>query len=215
MPWPFNHSNPLEREKMTVIQLPSPELLRKLLRYNYDTGKLFWRERTPDVFKDGKQSAEWICSRWNSTFANNETFTAVSKNGYLTGEILGKKLLSHRVIWAIVTGFWPVDQIDHEDHDRQNNKFGNLFEATRQENMKNQSMSKLNTSGHVGVVWNKEKSKWQAQIGVNRKIINLGRFLDIEDAIDARQAANIKYGFHRHHGKKYIFKNLMWSFCNE
>lgn len=36
---------------------------------------------------------------------------------------------------------------------------------------------------------------------VNYKTIYLGRFDNLEDAIKARQEAEIKYGFHPNHGK--------------
>lgn len=49
------------------------------------------------------------------------------------------------------------------------------------------------TSGHKGVTWRKDKFKWQAQIGFQRKIIHLGYFSDIQDAIDARKEAEEFY----------------------
>jgi len=36
----------------------TPELLRQLLRYEPETGKLFWKARTPDMFQDGQKSKE-------------------------------------------------------------------------------------------------------------------------------------------------------------
>lgn len=47
----------------------SPETLRKLLRYEPDTGKLFWRKRTPDMFSGGYRSPEGNCSAWNARLA--------------------------------------------------------------------------------------------------------------------------------------------------
>lgn len=34
---------------MSTKPIPSPELLRKLLRYDHETGKLFWRERPVEI----------------------------------------------------------------------------------------------------------------------------------------------------------------------
>ena len=36
---------------MAVKALPSPEVLRQLLRYEPETGKLFWKERSALFFK--------------------------------------------------------------------------------------------------------------------------------------------------------------------
>ena len=61
--------------------------------------------------------------------------------------------------------------------------------------MINNEKSKLsaNTSGHKGVSWDKSRNKWYAYITVNYKLINLGRFSILEDAIEARKKAEIKY----------------------
>lgn len=176
------------------------DMLRKLLRYDYDAGKLFWRERPVGMFTDGKLAAQHSCNAWNTRYANTEAFTAVNAHGYLVGNIFYRQLRAHRVIWAIVTGFWPVEQIDHDDHDRSNNKFGNLSEATNQENGRNRSISKNNTSGVVGVSWYKYTSKWVAKIRIDGRAKHLGYFDDKADAIAARATANIEYDFHVNHG---------------
>ena len=46
-----------------------------------------------------------------------------------------------------------------------------------------------NTSGHKGVYWNKRQRKWHAQIHLRGKNYHLGYFENIQDAIDARKAA--------------------------
>jgi len=52
---------------------------------------------------------------------------------------------------------------------------------------------KNNTSGVKGVSWIKESQKWKTVIKFQGKVIQLGRFEDIEDAIKARQKAEEKY----------------------
>lgn len=49
--------------------------------------------------------------------------------------------------------------------------------------------SKANKSGIVGVNWDKSRGKWQASIKFRGHKYNLGRFENIQDAIDARHAA--------------------------
>lgn len=181
--------------------LPSPELLRKLLRYEPDTGKLFWRERAPDMFEGKRVCADLACSRWNGRNAGKEAFTANGNHGYKTGNVFGTLYLAHRVIWAIFHGHWPKDQIDHINGDRTDNQIKNLRNVSASENSKNMKMPSTNSSGVIGVCWRKAKGRWQAQIRVSGRVKHIGSFLEIEDAIAARKEAEIKYGYHENHGR--------------
>lgn len=49
------------------------------------------------------------------------------------------------------------------------------------------TMQKNNTSGHTGVSWDITRNKWKVSIKVDGKTINLGRFEDLQEAIDARK----------------------------
>jgi hypothetical protein len=95
----------------------------------------------------------------------------------------------------------PEHGIDHEDGNGLNNRWENLRDVTRLENMRNRRKYKNNTSGVVGVVWNKARGKWQVQIKVKGTLIFLGYFVNKDDAIKARKKADIKYGFHKNHGE--------------
>lgn len=57
----------------------------------------------------------------------------------------------------------------------------------------NKRKDKRNTSGKTGVSFIKSKNKWRAYITKNNKQINLGLFIDIKDAICARNEAELKY----------------------
>ena len=50
----------------------------------------------------------------------------------------------------------------------------------------NQRKRSTNTSGFVGVYWDISKNKWTAKIGSNTKLINIGSFKIIEEAVQAR-----------------------------
>lgn len=54
---------------------------------------------------------------------------------------------------------------------------------------------KNSTSGVTGVLWNTKRQRWQSMVKVDGKQIHLGFFVQKDDAIAARQAANVKYGF--------------------
>lgn len=186
---------------MTNTSLPSPEMLRKLLRCEPETGKLFWRERSVDLFTDGKQSANHNCAAWNAKFAGKEAFTSVGSHGYYQGAIFNSPHLIHRVIWAMVNGEWPSDQVDHINGDKLDNRPENLRDVTSQENLRNQKMYCNNTSGHTGVRWYKGRRKWRATIHVSGKRTHLGYFTSKDDAIAARKAAEIEHGYHPNHGR--------------
>ncbi len=180
---------------------PSPGLLRKLLRYEPDTGKLFWRERTPDMFEGGLYSSERSCRAFNTRHADKEAFTSDSFDGYKQGMTLGKAYQAHRIVWALHYGEWPEGQIDHINGIRDDNRIVNLRVVSNSENCKNQKLRSTNTSGHLGVSWHKPTGRWQAYIQTSGRINYLGIFKDFEEAVKVRKEAEEKYGYHENHGR--------------
>ena len=84
---------------------------------------------------------------------------------------------------------------DHIDGDGLNNQRGNLRLATRSQNNMNGRLHRNNTSGYRGVRWEKRRRQWRAALGVNGRLINLGRFDDPVAAAHAyNQAALEHYG---------------------
>lgn len=183
---PFHHKR--GENAVTDKRIPSPEELRKLLRYEPETGKLFWYERPRALFETKRHF-----SIWNVRYAGKEAFTAIDRNGYKYGSIHGVLYRAHRVIWAIQTGQWPLDQVDHINRSRTDNRWFNLREATNTENCRNVSFKKTNTSGIKGVSWNTKLGRWVAQISCDRKKIHLGYYYDINDAAAAYATAAKKY----------------------
>lgn len=186
---------------MTTKTIPTPAELHKILRYEPETGKLFWRQRTPDMFEDTGYSAERKCIVWNSRFSGKEAGTNAFSHGYITVSVNYLDLLAHRVIWVMVHGKEPHDQIDHIDGNRANNRAENLRDVSRSDNQRNQAIMKNNTSGYHGVHYSRTEQKWRASINTNGKKVILGRFNCITAAIVARKAAEKKYGYHVGHGK--------------
>ena len=124
----------------------------------------------------------------------------VSKDGYRYFGFKGKTLKTHRAIYLMVTGTLPPF-VDHENHIRTDNRWGNLKAATIVTNNRNCSLQQNNKSGVVGVSWSKSRQKWVAMIWHNSKPVPLGRFVEKDDAILARQDAEKLYGYHANHGK--------------
>lgn len=155
-----------------------PHSLRQLLRYDRETGRLFWLPRPVELFKDGFRSAEHDCRLWNSRCAGKEAFTALNASGYRHGKVHGKGYLAHRIIWAMLHGAWPLEEVDHVNGVRSGNRPSNLRQASRVQNCRNRRASSRNTSGFKGVTWDKKAGKWQAQIGSQNSKVKLGYFED-------------------------------------
>lgn len=75
--------------------------------------------------------------------------------------------------------------IDHINHNKLDNRKQNLRHCTRSQNMMNNKSK--------GIFWYKNKNRWIAKIMVNYKNINLGSFINEQDAIKARRNAEKKY----------------------
>jgi hypothetical protein len=181
---------------MTRKELPSPALLRKLLRYEPDTGKIFWLERPAEMFPDARS-----CKIWNTRYSNKEALACVNNRGYKHGHVEYVKILAHRVTWAFIYGEWPSKQIDHINGDRLDNRIENLRQVTNQQNQKNRFKSKANKSGFNGVHRHYDGGKWVAAISVNGKSKHLGLFEKINDAVSARKKAEKTFGYSERHGE--------------
>lgn len=92
-------------------------------------------------------------------------------------------------------------QVDHANHDTLMNTRWNLKATTSTGNNRNRRLLDSNTSGFCGLERRKGTNKWVAKIKVHGKRKHLGTFDSKDDAIAARVAANILYGFHPNHGK--------------
>jgi hypothetical protein len=172
------------------------ETLRQLLRYEPETGKLYWRER-PEKMCETQRAA----LTWNARFANKEAFTTAHTDGYLSGCIFRRRYQAHRIIWALYFGEWPAGQIDHINGVRTDNRLANLRDVSQSDNQRNAARRRDNISGVTGVYWNKNERKWMAQINGDKRQIHLGYFTNIDDAVAARKAAERQHNYHPSHGR--------------
>lgn len=187
---------------MAKKPLPSPEVLRQLLRYEPETGKLFWKERGAEWF-----SAEWQRRQWNKRLAGTEAFrTVYGPRGYLQGSIFNEMYMSHRIVYCMHFGDPGVLEIDHLDGNRTNNRIENLRAVSGMENAKNRGLGKNNTAGVLGLYYNKADRFWYARIRVARVDHYLGRFSDLEAATEARREAERRHGFHENHGGRDAYR---------
>lgn len=173
---------------------PDPTSLREVLDYDPGTGVFAWAEPEASWFKT---RGHW--EAYLGWVEGKAPFRPTHSGGYATGRILAVELLAHRVAWAWYYGVWPT-QIDHINHERTDNRIANLRQAPQKQNARNASRRVDNTSGVTGVVWQKDRKKWAAQIMVDGKAISLGRYDKFEDAVAARKAGALRFGFHPNHG---------------
>lgn len=77
-------------------------------------------------------------------------------------------------------------------------KVNGNYEASncRWANKFQQAANRRNNNKVVGVHWFKRDKKWQAQIKINGKTINLGRYLTHSEAAQARRAAEILHNIY-------------------
>jgi hypothetical protein len=169
-------------------ELPCPDILRNLLRYEPDTGKLFWLPRHQGFFD---QSRHWLA--WNTRYSGMEAFTTINDNGYCQGDIFNRKHAAHRVAWAIFYGESAQGPVDHINGIRSDNRIENLRLASPMENSRNCASARGSSSRFLGVSWHKGNKKWSAQIRVNRCQKHLGYFKDEESAAAAYIAAAKAY----------------------
>lgn len=160
--------------------------MQSILFYDKGTGEFTWKERPKSHFKNLS-----YCKRWNMRYAGTKAGTIDGK-GYSQINIRSKLYRAHRVAWLCTYGEWPVGEIDHINGIKTDNAITNLREATHSQNNMNREATK-NTSGARGVYWNKARSKWQAQIKLDRKCMYLGSFDNLEDAAKAYDLAASKY----------------------
>lgn len=99
-------------------------------------------------------------------------------------------------------GEWPKADIDHINGDITDNRLCNLRAVSHEANTQNQKLRRTNTSGVMGVSFHKPYRKWVAAVKCNGKVNFLGCFHRKEDAIAAREAGLIRFGFHPNHGKR-------------
>ena len=120
----------------------------------------------------------------------------VNSDGYVYIVLDKKKYVAHRLIWLYLYGHWPTNQLDHINRIRHDNRLINLREVTIKENRQNLNLTSKNKSGVRGVSFDKPTNLWRANIQVNGKTINLGRYDTIEKAAKAYAMGAKKYHTH-------------------
>lgn len=149
------------------MSILSREDLVGLLHYAPDSGDFTWRVRPAAGVPEGSVAGTTLKSGYRSI--------RIGRAGYR----------AHRLAFLYMTGHWPAGDVDHIDGDRANNRWANLREATRSQNMANRGATRTNPTGTKGVCWDEQRHGWRAAITVDRKRIHLGIFGDAAQAQEA------------------------------
>ena len=143
----------------------------------------------------------WLKVSGGNKYVGRVAGSLNNKDGYRYIRFNGTLIAEHNLAWLYVHGEFPAIILDHRNHIRDDNRLKNLGLAGASGNAKNLSLSKKNKSGYHGVYPYLKKGKWLAVIGAGGKLVKLGVFDTKEEAISARLAAELKYGYHLNHGK--------------
>ena len=105
-------------------------------------------------------------------------------NGYRGIRFNGKDYKEHRLVWLYHHSVWPK-RLDHINRVKDDNRIENLREVTHQQNMFNTSAYKNNKLGVKNICVSKS-FRYQVGFTLNGKVVYLGTFDTIEEAIEKR-----------------------------
>ena len=129
---------------------------------DFATGILCWRIKPARNIKAGKKAG------------------TLGSNGYWYVTVDKKMYLTHRVLWLMYYGNWPLKNIDHIDRNSQNNAIHNLRDVTQSENLHNAKVKWTSETKAKGVFPN--GNGFMARVKVNGKNKYLGTYPTIEAA---------------------------------
>jgi hypothetical protein len=144
-----------------INKLPSLEELKKLFKYDPETGE-FTKLVTTGNSKAGLSSGH------------------LASDGYLILCFKRKRFLAHRLAWLMYYGTEPKQVIDHIDGNRLNNKIQNLRDVSNSENLIN---NKRNRNGGLrNTHYCNSRKKWVARICFQDRDVTIGRYNTEEEA---------------------------------
>ncbi len=133
--------------------------LKEVLAYDPETGLFVWLSGG----RAGRQAG------------------TVNADGYVQIKIDGRFFYAHRLALFYTKGTEPVNEVDHRNGARSDNRLLNLRDATRVFNSENvQRAHKDSRSGLLGVSWSAGKNRWYSRIRAKGRTVFLGYFKDPE-----------------------------------
>ena len=150
-----------------TMMLKSTELHR-LLHYNPETGVFTWRVNRSRLAKAGSVAG------------------TINSQGYVSIMVNRKLYLAHRLAFLYMTGSFPVDQVDHINRLRADNRWINLRPCNNSQNHRNRTGE---VKGYT--YW---KKRYVAQGKANGMTVYLGRYRTKLAAAYAFHAFSVSLG---------------------
>ncbi|QIO00287.1 homing endonuclease [Salmonella phage polluks] len=160
------------------------ERLKEVLRYDPETGHFI------NLQSRGNKKAGSIAG-------------TKDKDGYIVIRIDRMPHRAHRLAFLYMEGYMPIE-VDHDNRIRDDNKWTNLIDASRKENMRNRPS--WSTSGYLGISWNKPKQQWQVRVQDSRGNQISGGYFNynkLEDAVNKANSLRLEL-----HGDRAILENF-------
>lgn len=144
--------------------------LQKILSYDPETGIFKWKQVHLSCLVGQIAGCQ---------YANGYNYIQIDDKAYRCG----------RLAWLYVYGELPPEYVDHKDTDKGNDRISNLRIATNSLNQANRGPPINNKSGVKGVRFEADRNRWRAQIMVDGRAKNLGRYHTREEAMEAYATA--------------------------
>ena len=138
--------------------------LKELLDYNPDTGIFTWKIKQ--------------CSK-----INIGDVAGTKNNKYIQIAINFKKYYAHRLAWLYMHGKYPENEIDHINRNKKDNRFCNLRDVNRSQNLWNTNAQSTNKSKYKNICLCSRTKLWRVVITKNKKYIANDYFKNKEDAV--------------------------------
>ncbi len=149
--------------------------LREAMSYDPESGLLVWLIRPSKRVHIGDIAGRKMAS------------------GYIQIKLFNKYYMAHRLAWLHYYGVWPSQRIDHINRIKTDNRIANLRDVSSSENSWNTGLHPSNKSGAPGVIWRPRFNRWQVSIKRQGKMHFVGNFIELNDAIAARVAAEKRF----------------------
>lgn len=168
------------------------DFLRECFECDFETGVLTWKKRPDEHFVTARSA-----HAWNRKLAG-KVAGGLTDQGYRVMPVTKEgssryRVRASHVVWVLAGNLLPDDmQLDHVNRTPDDNRLCNLRLVTSAQNAWNRTY-RSGKSGIVGVTWMPNAKTWRATIYADGKTITLGFFEFIQDAVNARREAELKY----------------------
>lgn len=105
------------------------------------------------------------------------------RHGHLRVGIAYRNYFVHRIAWLMTYGGWPSGEVDHINGIPDDNRIVNLRDVSHRTNTENRRRAQSdNSTGVLGVCWDRVSGKFRATIQTGNRYVTIGRFNTQEEA---------------------------------